>query len=127
MKPSPSERISSVLQVAISELTSSRLTSQLKRGLIAPVRERRVFQTDSGDAQGDIWIFFLIPGRDTALAYSEEGYGVSGMPWGLVFQRTDQYGSSGSWYRSLTELLEDSGYFDADADSSQADKRNGTS
>src|SRR5688572_14603735 len=106
------EQILSILRQAIEELESPRLRSEVQQGLITPVRERRIFQTGNGDAQGDLWLFFIVPGRTVALAYSDEGYGSLGIRWGLVFLHSDQYGDSGGWYTSLRDLLVDSGYFD---------------
>jgi hypothetical protein len=107
------EQILSVVNDAIANLESPHLRSQVQRGLITPVLERRTFQTESGDAQGDLWIFFIITDQNVALAYSDEGYGLLGMRWGLVFVQNDQYGASGGWYNSLRDLLVDSGYFEA--------------
>lgn len=106
------EQILSVLHEAIKELESPRLRSEVRCGLITPVHERRTFQTGSGDAQGDLWLFFVVPNRNVALAFSDEGYGLLGMRWGLVFVNSDQYGGSGGWYNSLRDLLVDSGYFE---------------
>jgi hypothetical protein len=105
------EILHSLLCKAIETLESPDLRSAVKQGLITPIRERRIFQTSNGDAQGDLWLFFMVPDRKVALAYSDEGYGSLGMQWGLVFVDSDQYGDSGGWYNSLKDLLVDSGYF----------------
>lgn len=108
------EQILSVLHEAIEKLESPRLRSQVQRGLTTPVLERRTYPTETGRAQGDLWIFFIVPDRDVALAYSDEGYASYGMRWGLVGVNEDEYGTSGGWYDSLRDLLVDSGYFEAD-------------
>lgn len=108
------EQILTVLREAIHELEPPRLQSAVHRGLITPIRERRSYQTGSDDAQGDLWLFLRVPGHRVGLAYSEEGYGLMGMRWGLVFLNEDQYGGSGGWYNSLGDLLVDSGYFEAE-------------
>lgn len=108
------EQIASVLHKAIDKLESPRLRSQVQHGLITPERQRRMYSTEAGTAQGDLWIFYVVPGRNVALAYSDEGYASSGMRWGLVFVDSDEYGTSGGWYNSLRDLLVDSGYFEAD-------------
>ena len=111
MKTTDPQEVAVVVREAIDKLESRRLKNELQRGLLTPIRERRIFQTGSGDAEGDLWLFFIIPGRRVALAYSDEGYGSLGMRWGLVFVDNDQYGDSGGWYNSLRDLLADSGYF----------------
>jgi hypothetical protein len=100
-----------VLRRAIEELDSPEWRMELERGLLTPIRERRVFATESGDAEGDLWLFYKVPGHRVALAYSDEGYASLGMRWGLVFVDSDAFGDSGGWYGSLGGLLLDSGYF----------------
>jgi hypothetical protein len=112
MEQKKSERILSMLHAEIEKLESAHLRDQVLKGLIAPACERRTFQSDRGDAKGDLWIFFIVPGRDVALAYSDEGYAIVDARWGLVFVHDEQYGSSGNWVSSLEGLLKDSGYFE---------------
>jgi hypothetical protein len=113
MEPKKPEQILSKIRAAIEELESPRLRSRILQGLITPICERRTCPTDRGEAQGDLWIFLIVPGHeDLALAYSEEGYGSIGICWGLVLVHDDQYGSSGNWYLSLYGLLVESGYFE---------------
>jgi hypothetical protein len=114
MDPREPAQILTVLHDAIDQLDSHRLRSEIQRRIITPVLERRFFQTGTGDAQGDLWLFLILQDRNVALAYSDEGYGSLGMRWGLVFLHGDQYGDSGGWYNSLRDLLVDSGYFEAD-------------
>lgn len=107
--------ILSMLRKEIEELESPSLRSQISKGLIAPIRERRTFATDGGEAQGELWIFYKVPGHDVALAYSQQGYDtLPKVQWGLVGVNDDSYGSSGGWYLSLKGLLVDSGYFDVE-------------
>jgi hypothetical protein len=108
-------RVQSTVRQAIAELESVHLRDQLLAGLITPVRERRTYPTGHGETQGDLWIFYVIPGRDIALAYSEDGYGLSGLHWGLIGTTSREsrgYGSSGNWSSSFEALLEDSGHFE---------------
>jgi len=72
--------------------------------------------TASGDAPGDLWLFFIIPSRRTVgLAYSDEGYGSAGMRWGIVFVESNFYGDFDAWYESLESLLVDNlSYFESD-------------
>jgi hypothetical protein len=113
MKPKQPEEILSTLRSAIEGLESPGHRSKLLKGLMPPVRERRTFSTTGGDAQGDLWLFFVIPSRkEVALAYSDEGYGLLGRRWGLVFAHSDLYGDFDAWYNSLEHLLIDnSPYF----------------
>jgi hypothetical protein len=106
--------VAAVLHQAIEQLDSPKLRTEVQRGLLTPIRERRVFLTENGDAEGDLWLFYKVPGRRIALAYSDEGYGSLGMRWGLVVTDSDEYGDSGGWYNSLRDLLVDSGYFEAE-------------
>jgi hypothetical protein len=92
-------------------LESPSLRSAFQIGLITPIRERRTFPTGRGLDEGDLWLFYVVPGKNVALAYSDEGYGVMGIRWGLVDLHGDEYGTSGGWYYSLRDLLVDSGYF----------------
>jgi hypothetical protein len=107
--------VAAMLQRAIEELDSAKWRTELERGLLSPIRERRVFQTGNGDAEGDLWLFYMVPGRKIALAYSDEAYGLLGMCWGLVFVNSDDFGCSGGWYNSLRDLLADSGYFEGES------------
>jgi hypothetical protein len=120
MESKQPEQILSAVRSAIEELDSPRLRSEILSGLITPpVRERReffapkAFWADNGTAEGDLWIFFIIPSRPSvALAYSDEGYALLGRPWGLVRVGSSVYGEADDcWYESLTDLLGDSGYF----------------
>jgi hypothetical protein len=112
---STNEYILSVLRKAIEELKSLHLRSEVLNGLLEPpMCQRRTCLTDKGEAQCDLWIFYIVPDKDIALAYSEEGYGAIGIRWGLVFLHNDEYGSSDSWYSSLHGLLVESGYVDVD-------------
>jgi hypothetical protein len=122
MESKQPEQILSIVRSAIEALESPRLRSELRSGLITPpVRERRVFIAQkafcgfSGTAEGDLWLFFIIPSRPSvALAYSEEGYALMGLHWGLVGVGSPGYGSSDGWYESLFDLLVDSGHYEAD-------------
>ena len=106
------EEILSIIKSAIDQLPWFGVRSMVTNCLTTPRVERRFFATDGGEAEGDVWIFLIVPGQeDLALAYSDEGYGEMGICWGLVFAETDQFGSSGNWYLSLEGLLQESGYF----------------
>src|SRR5262249_47752726 len=86
MEPTQPQQIVSVVSAAIEELESPHLRYALLSGLITPIREQRAFWSRSGDAHGDLWVFFIIPRRkNVAIAYSDEGYGLLGDRWGLVF------------------------------------------
>ncbi len=106
--------VAAMLRAAIEELDSPKWRTELERGLLTPVRERRIFPTESGVAEGELWLFYKVPGHSVGLAYSDEGYGSLGLRWGLVFIDSDEFGDSGAWYDSLGGLLLDSGYFERD-------------
>lgn len=97
---------------AVNNLEFPTLRTALLDAMASPRKETRIFQTGRGDDQADLWIFHEIPKRKVGLAYSEGGYGLSGLPWGLVFLQSDEYGGSGSWYSTLELLLAESGYFE---------------
>jgi hypothetical protein len=121
MESKQPEQILSIVLSAIEALESPRLRSELLNGLITPpVRQRRVFIAQkafwaySGTAEGDLWLFFIMPNQPcVAFAYSEEGYALLGRRWGLVNPDSPGYGTSDSWYESLIDLLLDSGHFTA--------------
>src|SRR5919202_1577129 len=103
------EEVTSLVRAHIESLKSARIRCELLEGLISPIRQRRTFQTAHGDAEGDLWLFFIVPNRDVGLAYSEDGYGALGLPWGLVHVLGSDYGGSGAWYSSLNDLVNESG------------------
>lgn len=106
------DRVLKLIQKAIGELDSSELQATLQQGMVVPSSQTRTYQAEHGDREGILWIFFPIPEHNVALAYSEDGYGLEGLPWGLIFLRSSEYGSSGSWYQTLQGLVMDSGYFE---------------
>ena len=114
MNPQQPDQILATVTAAIRGLELPHLRSLLLTGLFTPIRERRTYYTDHGEAQGDVWRFFTIPRRNTvSLAYSDEGYGLSGRRWGLVFIGSDIYGDFDAWYDSLESLVgENSLYFE---------------
>jgi hypothetical protein len=112
LEPTQPEQIVSVVRAAIEELESPHLRLALLSGLITPVREQRAFWSRSGDAHGDLWVFFIIPRRkNVGIAYSEEGYGLLGDRWGLVFVDSVHYGDRDVWYPSLADLLAENGSY----------------
>lgn len=112
MMPTDDTTVELMLRGEIDQLESPRLRAEIHRGMITPIREQRVFQTGSGGAEGDLWLFFIVASGKVALAYSDEGsHGSSELRWGLVFVDSDQYGDSGGWYNSFRDLVVDSGYF----------------
>jgi hypothetical protein len=114
MEPTQPQQIGLVVRTAIEELESPHLRSVLLGGLIDPICERRAFWSRSEDAYGDLWVFFIIPRRkNVALAYSDDGYGLSGDRWGLVLVDSAHYGDRDVWYPSLEAMLTaNSPYFD---------------
>ncbi len=114
----PQEEIMSTILSAIESLDFPHLRSELLKYLITPpLRERRVFVatkafwSHSGTAEGDVWLFVMIPGQQIAFAYSNEGYALLGRRWGLVWAEQLHYGDPDVWYESLIDLVVDSGYF----------------
>ena len=111
------EEIMSIIITAIEALGSPRIRSELLKGLITPPqRERWKYVPkgfwQSGFAEGDVWLFFIIPNQPTvAFAYSEEGYALLGWRWGLVSAEHAHYGAPDDWYGSLSDLVVESGYF----------------
>jgi hypothetical protein len=110
-KQHSAESMTNLVREHIAELTSPNARDEVAKGLILPKRESRSFQTAHGEAQGELWLFALVPNEDVALAYSDEGYSEAGKPWGIVFTSDDCYGDSGAWYSSLENLVEDCGYY----------------
>jgi hypothetical protein len=116
------EEITPIIISAIEALESPHLQSELLKSLITPpLRERRAFAPQkafwpsSGTAEGDVWLFFIIPSQPSiALAYSEEGYALLGRRWGLVWAERPTYGAADSWYESLIDLIVESGCFAID-------------
>src|SRR5215204_6249581 len=106
MEPKQPEQILSIVRSAIEALESPRLRSELLSGLInPPIRERGAFFVQTafcGTAEGDYWIFFIMPSQPgVVFAYSEEGYALLGRRWGLVGVGTPGYGVADNWYESL--------------------------
>jgi hypothetical protein len=107
-----SEQVGVLVRTKVAELEPACLRADVEKVLISPMPQRRTYLTKTGaGAEGDLWVFARLPRRDVGLAYSEEGYGAMGWPWGLVFVSSTDYGDSGGWYSSLPELIEDSGWF----------------
>jgi len=96
----------------IADLGSTQIRERILKALIEPIRERRTYEASSGESSGDLWTFALLD-KDVGLAYSGDGYGAAGLPWGLVFLASSHYGTSGAWYPSLHDLIKDCGYFQA--------------
>ena len=82
-----------------------------EQDLIDPRCEDREYETGFGIATGRIWIVATTGAQDVGIAYSEKDYEETGCRWGLVFLSEFSYGSSGSWYRSLRDLVDDCGYY----------------
>ena len=81
-----------------------------EQDLIEPRCEDREYDPAFGIATGRNWIVATIEAR-VGIAYSEKDYGETGCRWGLGFLSQSSYGSSGSWYRSLRDLVDDCGSY----------------
>lgn len=118
MESQDSVEIMTIIVAAIEQLESSRIRSELLKGLINPPRRERWKYLpqkgywDSGLAEGDVWVFLIIPTRPSiGFAYSQEGYALVGRRWGLVWVEHPHYGAPDEWYESLGDLIIDAGNF----------------
>jgi hypothetical protein len=113
---SQQDEIQALLNLRTEAIDNPKLRSKLFESLIDPPRlERRFFvrvgAEPIGKDVGDVWLFLTLPNQRVGLAYSVEGYAVLGRKWGLIWLDQPHYGDPVSWYESLIDLIEDSGYF----------------
>jgi hypothetical protein len=111
MPDDSAKEIEAIVSRAISGLVPAAVRDAIAAWRFAPRCEQRVCPSSGGVQLGRLWVFARRPGDNVCLAYSDEGYGALGICWGLVFEASDKYGSSGNWYTSLQELVDDCGYF----------------
>jgi hypothetical protein len=105
-------QIEEILERELSTIGPPELRARVKRSVIDPVREVRKFESNGKIAVGHLWIVCVL-NADVAIAFSSEAFGEPDLHWGLVFRSRDDFGSSGSWYRSLAELVADCGDFES--------------
>ena len=104
------DRVAALVKREASSIRPTERVQLLEKQLMSPVSERRQYATAGGSATAVVWIVARIDTK-VGVAYSEDGYGAEGIPWGLVFLGASSFGDSGAWYRSLQELVDDCGYY----------------
>jgi hypothetical protein len=59
----------------------------------------------------EIWMVAEVPESAVWIGFWPSGYDGGELRWGLLLTKGTGVGDSGSWYRDLSEVLGDSGFF----------------
>ena len=108
-----SDDVAQVVRLA-AEQVEPRTRAQLTPHFVAPRREVHPYGSEGSVQSAELWVVMELQDFRVGVVYSTEGYATEiDARWGLV--RLDQigFGSSGNWYRTLGELVDDCGYFRA--------------
>lgn len=101
------EQIIAILKPEIEAIEPLEVQHKLSLDLVSPYDEQR--QSDQGLIP--IWVVARPDWPDAAIVYGEMPYPETERHWGLVSLSSKFLGTSGAWYDSLKELVEDCGYY----------------
>lgn len=104
------EDIQCVFENELGSIEPSELRLRVRRCAITPVQEVRKFESEGRMLNAQVWLVATLS-ADVAIAFSAGAFNERTLRWGLVFRSRNDVGDSGSWYRSLAELVADCGYF----------------
>jgi len=106
-----SDEVATIVRLALGGVDST-IKSQVSKHTISPRRQVHPYWHGKSYRDAELWLVIVITESNLGIAYSEEGYAAEcGVYWGLVFLDQVGFGTSGAWYASLNDLLEDSGLF----------------
>ena len=111
------ESIASILRIQLDELSEGSRLHQIKRLLIAPRLERRIWDYGSEGQMFPCWFVLDHPESNTGIAYCDEGFGPR-CPWGLMFLTGEHLsmGPDASWYPELGAAFAESMAYNEDAE-----------
>ncbi|MEZ6116231.1 MAG: hypothetical protein R3C28_06630 [Pirellulaceae bacterium] len=102
--------LGTLIDSAIAQVPDEVVRTKLLACLCPQTSQIRTIADDSNMVRkAKLWVFAAVD-DSTYIAYSDEGY--SDLRWGLVNIASENFGESGAWYATLSELILDSGFFD---------------
>ena len=111
------ESIASILRTQLDEISGDSIRDQIRRLLIAPRVEHRVWDYGSDEQTFPCWFVLEHLESNTGIVYCDEGFGPR-CPWGLMFLTGEHLsmGPDASWYPDLGAAFLESMAYNEDAE-----------
>jgi hypothetical protein len=110
--PCSAEDVAAHVERELAMIEDAVVRETLRSRIITPERHLRNWDYGAPGEQYPCWTVAADPESDSAIVYSEHGFGPSD-PWGLVFITKPWFGMDCGWFARLEDAFVDS-FFSAD-------------
>jgi hypothetical protein len=101
------ESIGALIKSEMEKINNPIVKNAIKKIFVNPIRHLRKWDYGSGDESFVCWTIAIDKNSDTAIVYSDYGFGPE-TPWGLVSESGIYFGMDTGWFKDLKECFLDS-------------------
>jgi hypothetical protein len=105
--PCSAEDVAAHVARELAMIEDDEVREALRSRIVTPERHLRNWDYGAPGEQDPCWTVAPDPGSDSAIVYSEHGFGPS-HPWGLVFITEPWFGMDSGWFTRLEDAFVDS-------------------
>ena len=101
------DEIQQLVEAELLRIHDTRVRDALQALLVSPRCHQRDWDYGQEGERYSCWTVAEHPASETAIVFSDYGFGPS-MPWGLVWMKDTWFGMDSGWFETLEEAFRDS-------------------